>query len=205
MGWLRAILAQRRVNQYRKIGRETELGEIELAAAVSEEPDLERVEDLRVAIKMTLSEASAEERFLLSAYYLDPVSYTHLDVYKRQFQRIANLRVDTPYRYEIVTGTEDNHILHIRVSDPKEPAIAVTMRFDAVRKERIQPLVAALSANGVAEPAGPPDLTRYLQPDRLVPLDDTIRRWAREVVDAAGAKTDLEMARAIYNLSLIHI
>ena len=35
--------------------------------------------------------------------------------------------------------------------------------------------------------------------DRLVPLDDTIRRWAREVVDAAGANTDLEMARAIYN------
>ncbi len=71
MGWLRAILAQRRVNQYRKIGRETELGEIEPAAAVSEAPDLERVEDLRLAIKMTLSEASAEERFLLSAYYLD--------------------------------------------------------------------------------------------------------------------------------------
>ena len=71
MGWLRAILAQRRVNQYRKIGRETELGEIEPAAAVSEEPELERVEDLRLALKMTLGEASAEERFLLSAYYLD--------------------------------------------------------------------------------------------------------------------------------------
>src|SRR5580698_2050228 len=27
MGWLRAILAQRRVNQYRKLGRETALGE----------------------------------------------------------------------------------------------------------------------------------------------------------------------------------
>jgi transglutaminase-like putative cysteine protease len=115
------------------------------------------------------------------------------------FQRIANLRVDTPYRYEILTGTEDNHILHIRVSDLKEPAIAVTMRFDAVRKEHIQPLAAASSANGAAEPGGSPDLTRYLQPDRLVPLDDTIRRWAREVVDAAGAQTDLEMARAIYN------
>jgi RNA polymerase sigma-70 factor, ECF subfamily len=71
MGWLRAILAQRRVDQYRKIGRETELGEIEPAAAVSEQPALERLEDLRLAIKMTLSEASAEERFLLSAYYLD--------------------------------------------------------------------------------------------------------------------------------------
>jgi RNA polymerase sigma-70 factor, ECF subfamily len=71
MGWLRAILAQRRVNQYRKLGRETALGEIEPAAAVSEQLELERLEDLRAAIKMTLSEASAEERFLLSAYYLD--------------------------------------------------------------------------------------------------------------------------------------
>ena len=71
MGWLRAILAQRRINQYRKTGRETELGEIEPVAAVSEAPDVERVEDLRLAIKKTLSEASAEELFLLSAYYLD--------------------------------------------------------------------------------------------------------------------------------------
>ena len=71
MGWLRAILAQRRVNQYRKIGRETELGEIEPAAAASEQIEPERLVDLRVALKATLSEASAEERFLLSAYYLD--------------------------------------------------------------------------------------------------------------------------------------
>lgn len=71
MGWLRAILAQRRVNQYRKIGRETALGEIEPAAPASEQLEPERLEDLRVALKTTLSAASAEERFLLSAYYLD--------------------------------------------------------------------------------------------------------------------------------------
>jgi len=71
MGWLRAILAQRRVNQYRKIGRETELGEIEPAATVSEQVEAEQLEGLRLALKMTLSEASAEERFLLSSYYLD--------------------------------------------------------------------------------------------------------------------------------------
>jgi transglutaminase-like putative cysteine protease len=111
------------------------------------------------------------------------------------FQRIANLHVDTRYRYEIAAGTEDNRILHIRITDPKEPLIAVTLRFDAVRKEHIQPLLAVSPAGA----ATPPDLDRRLQPDRLVPLDDTIRRWAREVVDAAGAKTDLEMARAIYN------
>ena len=71
MGWLRAVLAQRRVDQYRKIGRETELGEIEPAAAVSEQIEPEKLGDLRVALTMTLSEASAEERFVLSAYYLD--------------------------------------------------------------------------------------------------------------------------------------
>src|ERR1700685_3557780 len=71
MGWLRAVLAQRRVNQYRKIGRETALGEIEPAAPASEQLELERLEDLRVALRTTLSAASAEERFLLSAYFLD--------------------------------------------------------------------------------------------------------------------------------------
>jgi RNA polymerase sigma-70 factor (ECF subfamily) len=71
MGWLRAILAQRRVNQFRKIGRETELGEIEPAARVSEQIELKQLDDLRTAIKRTLRAASAEERFVLSAYYLD--------------------------------------------------------------------------------------------------------------------------------------
>ena len=71
MGWLRAILAQRRVDQYRKIGRETALGEIEPAAPASEQLEPARLKDLRVALNVTLSAASAEERFLLSSYFLD--------------------------------------------------------------------------------------------------------------------------------------
>lgn len=71
MGWLRAVLAQRRVDQYRKIGRETVLDEIEPAAPASEHLEPEQLEDLRLALNMTLSAATAEERFLLSAYYLD--------------------------------------------------------------------------------------------------------------------------------------
>ncbi|HLY15704.1 MAG TPA: transglutaminase domain-containing protein [Bryobacteraceae bacterium] len=112
------------------------------------------------------------------------------------FQRITNLYVDSPVRAEATTGAEDNHMLHIRVTDPKEASMAVTIRFDAVRKEHIQPLPASAPESSEGLPEG---MTRYLQPDRLVPLDDTIRRWARAVVDAAGAKTELEMARAIYN------
>jgi RNA polymerase sigma-70 factor (ECF subfamily) len=71
MGWLRAVLTQRRVDQYRKIGRETALDEIEPAAPASAQIEPERIEDLQVALEITLGAASAEERFLLSAYYLD--------------------------------------------------------------------------------------------------------------------------------------
>ncbi len=42
-------------------------------------------------------------------------------------------------------------------------------------------------------------MARWLKPDRLVPIDGKIKQWAQEVVTAAGAKTDLEKARAIYN------
>jgi transglutaminase-like putative cysteine protease len=100
---------------------------------------------------------------------------------------------------DVPTGAEDNRILHIGVTEPMEtmpPVMQVTVRFDAVRKEHIQPLPVAPVMGGDRLPSG---IERYLRPDRLVPLDDTIRRWAREVVEAAGARTDLEMARAIYN------
>lgn len=112
------------------------------------------------------------------------------------FQRITDLRVDTPYGYAIVTGADNNRMLHILVDNPKGTAMPVALSFNAVRKEHIQPLPATPAEARGPLPAG---LDRYLKPDRLVPLDDTIRKWAREVVEAAGAKTDLEMARAIYN------
>src|ERR1022692_3067116 len=58
------------------------------------------------------------------------------------FQHITTLQVDTSARYETAAGLEDNHMLHIRLTDFKE-SIAVTMRFNAVRTEHIQLLDAA--------------------------------------------------------------
>jgi transglutaminase-like putative cysteine protease len=60
--------------------------------------------------------------------------------------------------------------------------------------ERIQPIVSVKNAVAPED-----DLSRWLKPDRLVPIDGQIQTWAREVVEAAHAQTDLEMARAIYN------
>jgi len=106
------------------------------------------------------------------------------------YQRITNLKIDSSSAYTVATDPLGNRIASIESSTP--PSIRVT--FDCSRKEHLRP------AGGTgAAPLSDEERTRWLKPDRMVPLDDTIRKWAREVVIAAGAHTDLEMARAIYN------
>jgi len=109
------------------------------------------------------------------------------------YQKISALKIDTPFPYSTGTDRDGNVILHLRAAHPAAGSVPLTMRFSAIRKEHIQLLTVP-----EAKPESPAVLARWLQPDRLVPLDDQIRKWAREVVDAAHATTDIEMARAIY-------
>jgi RNA polymerase sigma-70 factor (ECF subfamily) len=72
IGWLRAVLAQRRVNLYRKTSRETPLDDHidpPMPAVESHEP--QHLEHVRPALEGAISTLCAEERFLLSACYLD--------------------------------------------------------------------------------------------------------------------------------------
>jgi transglutaminase-like putative cysteine protease len=108
-----------------------------------------------------------------------------------EYQRITNLKIDSSAPYKVATDPLGNRIVSIESSAPP----SITVKFDCVRKEHLRP---AAGGTGAASLSGA-ELARWLKPDRLVPLDDTIRNWAREVVTAAGAHTDLEMARAIYN------
>src|SRR5580704_18896205 len=109
------------------------------------------------------------------------------------FQRITDIKIETPVPYQILPGDQDNQMLHLEINQPRESSVPVTLTFHAVRLERIQPIVFAKTA------APEDDLSRWLKPDRLVPIDGQISNWAHEVVEAAHAATDLEMARAIYN------
>jgi transglutaminase-like putative cysteine protease len=109
------------------------------------------------------------------------------------WQTVSGLKFDSAFPYAVSTDALGNRILHVRVDRPADGTLPLGMSFDAVRTEHIQ----ALEHSEVALPER--DLSRWLQPDRLVPLDATITQWAREVVTQANAKTDLEMARAIYN------
>ena len=114
------------------------------------------------------------------------------------FQKITGLQIDSPAPYKIQTGQHGNRVLHLSVENPPQQSLTVTMRFDAARKEHVQSRLRQASFAPIKEERDP-DMARWLQPDRLVPLDGKIKQWAKEVVDAAGAKTDLEQARAIYN------
>lgn len=72
MGWLRATLAQRHIDRHRAGHRETTLeGEEIPAAASTPEPEPAILMHLSRALAATLRALSAEDSFLLSAYFLD--------------------------------------------------------------------------------------------------------------------------------------
>jgi transglutaminase-like putative cysteine protease len=114
------------------------------------------------------------------------------------FQKISDLQIDSPYPYQFHTAEYGNKMLHIRLANPQQASFTVTMRFKALRKEHIQERLAQASGAKVKQ-ARDANMGRWLEPDRLVPIDGKIKQWASEVVNAAGAKTDLEKARAIYD------
>jgi len=73
-GWLRVVIAQEYVNQYRGVRRETSLDAALENGAQFAAPEPERVvADSRVeaAVAAELAGLEAEERFLVAAYYLD--------------------------------------------------------------------------------------------------------------------------------------
>jgi RNA polymerase sigma-70 factor (ECF subfamily) len=71
-GFLRAALAQRHVDYHRRARRETALPAGELAAApVMAEPPAELLSRLGNSLTATLGRLGPEERFLLSAWFLD--------------------------------------------------------------------------------------------------------------------------------------
>jgi transglutaminase-like putative cysteine protease len=113
-------------------------------------------------------------------------------------QTIKGLTVESPYPYKMHSMKYGNRVMHLTVENPTQAAFTVTMRFDAVRWEHIRERLSDASF-APANEARDPDMSRWLKPDRLVPIDGRVRQWSQEVVDAASAKTDLEKARAIYN------
>ena len=88
-----------------------------------------------------------------------------------------------------------NRIAYWEFDAPK-PLHEITMRFTCERKE-IQVDLSRLASDGEAIP---PEFSAFLQPDRLVVVDDAIRKMASDITK--GKSTTLEKARAIYDYVL---
>ncbi|GAC1368530.1 MAG: transglutaminase family protein [Hymenobacter sp.] len=115
-------------------------------------------------------------------------------------QDVSRLKIDSPVPYTVEQGAFGNQMLHVRPATLPTVPLVVKLTAQITRREHLN-----LRAG---EPAAPvqtarkekpgPDVARWLAPDRLVPLDPQIRQQAQDVVAKAGARTDLEKARAIY-------
>ena len=71
-GWLRTTLAQRYVNHHRRTGRQAPLHSQDFPApAPVSEPSANVTSNLSKAVTLTMRELGAEDRFLISAYFLD--------------------------------------------------------------------------------------------------------------------------------------
>ena len=116
-------------------------------------------------------------------------------------QQVGKLSVESPVPYKIEKGAYGNQMLHLRPATPLTAPLTVKLTAQVTRREHLN-----LAANGPAAASSKagkkeqsdPDMSRWLGPDKLVPLDPQIRQQAEEVVAKANAKTDLEKARAIY-------
>ena len=72
LGWLRTTLAQRHIDHHRRTHRETPLDTLDAPAPQTEpSPVPAELDQLTRAVTGTLHQLPAEDRFLLSTYYLD--------------------------------------------------------------------------------------------------------------------------------------
>ena len=114
------------------------------------------------------------------------------------YQEISELTVESPFDPEIQTEPEyGNRFAYFEVApEDARPGFKVRLSFTALRHEhRVDPHALAQASDRPASPA--PELSRFLAPDHLVPIDGAIAALARE--QTAGARTPEEKARRIYD------
>lgn len=111
-----------------------------------------------------------------------------------EHQEVTVTEVSSPVPHEILKDARyQNSILHLSVTDPKERELSVGLKVQVRRHELVRKDFTQKSG----KKALPPEAARWLKPDRLVPLDEQIRKMAVDITKGKG--TDVEKARAIYD------
>ncbi len=115
-------------------------------------------------------------------------------------QDVRNLQIEAPVPYKIEKGAYGNQMLHLQLANVPTTPLVVKLTATITRREHLNLKVnsAGTAQKATYKEKADPDMARWLAPDRLVPLDMQIRQQAQKVATKAGAKTNLDKARAIY-------
>ena len=101
------------------------------------------------------------------------------------FQTVAKEKLNIPVKWERVQDRDYGNDICVLHPAPEDSGKTVEVRYRVVRKEK-----AAYSANSA-------EAARYLQPEKLVPINETFKTLAQKA--AAGKTDDLERAKALYD------
>lgn len=114
------------------------------------------------------------------------------------YQKIEALRIETPAAYTQGRDPEyGNAFIQVHPTPEQlKSGFDVSLHFVVTRFEHKADFVPA-SVSKAPEPAGGALMERYLEPDKLVPLNGVISQLAEE--HTAGDTTDLAKARHIYD------
>jgi len=135
----------------------------------------------------------------------DSAAPTHLWIPLPQadgYQDISGLHIDSSVGYSQGSDAEYGNRFAVFTPTAQQSAAGfdVVMRFTAVRREHKVALDSASLQNVSASTTHDQNLKRYLQPDKLVPLNGTIAELAKE--HTAGDTTPIQKARHIYDYVL---
>jgi transglutaminase-like putative cysteine protease len=116
------------------------------------------------------------------------------------FQSVSNLKIESSVLHS--EGRDPEYQNPFAVFTPSSAQAAagydVTLLFNATRREHAVNMHSpALQSASAAPAANDPLMKRYLEPDKLVPLNGTIAELSRQ--QTAGDTTPLQKARHIYD------
>jgi transglutaminase-like putative cysteine protease len=101
------------------------------------------------------------------------------------FQTVSLKEQNIPMKWDKVQDRDYGNDICVVNAQPQDSGKTIELRYKVVRKEK------------ASYPAGDTDPTRYLRPEKLVPVNETFKTLAEKAV--AGKTDDLERAKALYN------
>jgi transglutaminase-like putative cysteine protease len=101
------------------------------------------------------------------------------------FQMVTQEEISIPIKWEKVQDRDYGNDICVLYPQPADSGKTIELRYRVVRKEK-----SSYSANGE-------DPTRFLRPEKLVPINETFKTLAEQAT--AGKKGDLARAKALYD------